>query len=106
MRGKYGVAGDPDYYPGTMVLRNKLGLRDERQLQDAESAFAAAAVEGLELHLGPFNLDHLCHLHRVLFGEVYDWAGGIAPRGHCQGHDTLLYQHPHQTGSYRPPCAD
>ncbi|MFT4246754.1 MAG: Fic family protein [Pseudomonas sp.] len=77
MRDKYGVGDDPDCYPGTNVLRNKLGIQDEHVLQEAEAAFAAASAESIELHLGPFTLEYLCQLHRALFRDVYEWAGDL-----------------------------
>jgi cell filamentation protein len=77
VRDKYGVNDDPDCYPGTIVLCNKLDIHDEELLQEAEAAFAALEAESIELHFGPFNLGYLRQLHRRLFGEVYEWAGDI-----------------------------
>ena len=77
MTSKYGAGNDPACYPGTDVLRNKLGIRDPGRLQEAEAAFAATAAETIEVDAPPFNLDYLRSLHRQLFDEVYEWAGDL-----------------------------
>lgn len=48
MSDKYGVGQDSYCYPGSTVLRNKLDIRDDSTLNDAEqqlSAVAAATIE-------------------------------------------------------------
>lgn len=77
MSGKYETGNDPACYPGTEVLKNKLGLRDQETLAAAEAEFAAAAVPGIEISAPPFDLGYLRSLHRQLFDEVYDWAGQV-----------------------------
>lgn len=77
MRDKYGVAGDPDCYPGTDVLINKLDLRDADLLAEAEAEFAATAAASLEITGPPFDFPYLCRLHRELFEELYGWAGEV-----------------------------
>src|SRR3546814_4749879 len=77
MRDKYGVSDDPHCWPGTSVLRNTLGIRDEATLADAEAEFAAVALQHIEIEAPPFDLDYLCRLHRQLFGDVYEWAGNL-----------------------------
>lgn len=77
MRDKYGVQDDPDCYPGTHVLRNKLGITDPDALAQAEAEFAAVAAENIEIKAPPFDLDYLCSLHRQLFSDVYEFAGHI-----------------------------
>lgn len=75
MHDKYGVDHDPACYPGTATLKNRLGLRDPALLAEAEAAFAAVAVESIEIGAPPFDFDYLCSLHAQLFGDVYGWAG-------------------------------
>ncbi|CAD0317457.1 Fic/DOC family protein [Xanthomonas hortorum] len=75
MKGKYAVVADPACYPDTGVLRNKLNIVDPDMLEAAEAAFAATAVQSIEIGAPPFDLAYLCSLHRQLFDEVYDWAG-------------------------------
>lgn len=65
--------------PDTGVLHNLIGARSWEQLLEREAAIVEART--LELHHRPvaetFDLDHLCTLHRRLFGDVYPWAGEI-----------------------------
>jgi cell filamentation protein len=68
---------DPYVYPGTNVLRNKLDLRDQAELD----VFERRATEiGLyrfnprKLKL-PIGVPRLKAIHKAIFGEVYDWAG-------------------------------
>ncbi|KTF41475.1 Fic/DOC family protein [Xanthomonas translucens] len=77
MSSKYAVSDDPACYPGTGVLRNKLNIIDPDTLQAAEAAFAATALETIEIDAPPFDLAYLCSLHRQLFDEVYEWAGTL-----------------------------
>ncbi|MCE4372211.1 Fic/DOC family protein [Xanthomonas hortorum] len=77
MKGKYAASADPACYPGTDVLINKLNIVDPEALKVAEAAFAATAVESIELGAPPFDLAYLRDLHRQLFDEVYDWAGRL-----------------------------
>lgn len=67
---------DPYTYPGTTVLRNKLGIADTEELDRFERAFVVQrAREGIPT--GAFDLTHLCAIHRHLFQDVYDWAGEL-----------------------------
>lgn len=59
-------------YPGTTILRNKLGIIDADELDALERRmFAARAAEGVLT--GDFDLAHLQAIHRHLFQDVYDW---------------------------------
>ncbi len=77
MSSKYASSDDAACYPGTGVLRNKLNITDPDTLQAAEAAFAATAVESIEIGAPPFDLAYLRSLHRQLFDEVYEWAGAL-----------------------------
>jgi cell filamentation protein len=70
----YGAFDDPYVYPGTSVLRNRLGIRDAEGLEVFEvEAAHARAEEGLPE--GNFDTAHYCAAHHQLFHDVYDWAG-------------------------------
>lgn len=68
------------FWPGTEVLRNKLGFRDAEELEAAEHVMTQ--VRRAEVRHGDANIDetfdaaHLrsC-LHFWLFQDVYSWAG-------------------------------
>ncbi len=68
---------DPYTYPGSDVLANKPGLRDEEALKQFE--YEKTAVRARELRdnpiAGKFDLDHLKAVHAHLFQDVYEWAG-------------------------------
>ncbi|HRX63377.1 MAG TPA: Fic/DOC family protein [Candidatus Competibacter sp.] len=70
-----------DHYldPETGILRNRLGIADESELDEAEASFVAWRSYELsqEPIAGRFDLAHLQAIHRHLFGDVYDWAGEI-----------------------------
>jgi cell filamentation protein len=76
----YTYNGSEDYcYPGTTVLKNKLGLKDDGLLLKAEREITS--IKLLMLYNTPadglFNLDHLCNIHRIIFEDIYEWAGRI-----------------------------
>lgn len=67
---------DPYAYPGTHVLRNRLGIADARKLDRIERRLVGDRIaEGVPL--GSFDLAHLRAIHRHLFQDVYDWAGEL-----------------------------
>lgn len=68
---------DPYLIPGSTCLLNNLGITDTHSLTEAEAEISAVATAGLvHTPVTPsFDFDHLCEIHRRLFGEVYPWAG-------------------------------
>ena len=64
-------------YPGTNVLKNKLGIRDLGILHEAERDYSAVRQAELvnQGGTGDFSFKHLCSIHKHLFGDVYSWAG-------------------------------
>ena len=72
-------AGDPYVYPGTDILRNIPGYRDAEDLNRFE--YEQSAARAFEVRAQPlpqrFDLNHLQHIHKHLFQDVYDWAGQI-----------------------------
>ncbi len=70
----YTASEDPLCYPATTVLRNKLDLRVQDELDEYEVAvFLTRADEPWPQ--GNFDHAHYYALHRHLFQDVYDWAG-------------------------------
>lgn len=60
----------------SQVLKNKLGITDEKELDIAESATVRANMNLLyESGFYDFSADGMCKLHRQLFSDVYEWAG-------------------------------
>jgi cell filamentation protein len=77
MDDKYGVGDDPYCYPGTFVLRNRLGLQDEAMLDQAERELSEIAAGNLSFEQAPYRLSTLQDIHKALFFDLYDWAGSI-----------------------------
>jgi cell filamentation protein len=70
----YEAIGDPYCYPGTTVLRNKLGIRDQNELEQFETDAAKQRADE-PLPVGRFTVRHYYAIHRHLFRDVYSWAG-------------------------------
>jgi cell filamentation protein len=79
---KYGYTyeGSENYcYPETDVLINKLGIRDDNALITAEREITS--IKLLKLYSMPlmneFNFNTLCNIHKIIFDDIYEWAGQI-----------------------------
>jgi cell filamentation protein len=63
-------------YPGTTVLKNIPGIRNQENLDRLEAdRVGQRSLELIECPLsGLFDLAHLKGIHRYLFQDVYEWA--------------------------------
>jgi len=70
---------DPYVYPGTSVLLNSRGLRDQPALTQFESDISVLALAELATTWlpGRYDLHHLKAFHQFIFGAVYPWAGQL-----------------------------
>ncbi len=61
------------------VLRNRLGITDSETLRRAESGISAVRIAQLATQSlpGDYDLAHLQAFHRLIFGDVYAWAGEL-----------------------------
>ena len=77
MSDKFGDERDPYLYPALNVLRNRLGIRQAKNLQQA--AFEMTALRAATLPLGPRvrGLPYLCAIHHQLYQDLFDWAGRL-----------------------------
>lgn len=66
-------------YPNSAVLINKLGIRDDRTLMQAESYYSAMRLMELEngIKFENVDFDFYLSIHKYLFQDIYDWAGQI-----------------------------
>ena len=67
---------DPYVYEGTNVLKNKLDIKDEATLEKAESDFVGLAAN--KLRHSDFIIENIqdgLKIHKILFSNLYDWAG-------------------------------
>ncbi|MGX5800388.1 Fic/DOC family protein [Bradyrhizobium sp. Arg314] len=72
----YAAKDDPLCYPGTTVLRNKLNIEDQAQLNEFELAlFLTRADE--EMPAGNLDYEHYKVVHHHLFQDICEWAGEI-----------------------------
>lgn len=80
--GRYDTSGlvEAQFEPGSRgrVLRNILGIKSSRQMDDAEASALKAAMDGLvarydEQHR--FTAADICDMHRRWLGGIYAWAG-------------------------------
>ena len=90
-------AGDPYVYPGTSILRNKLGITDPAFLDKQERALVALRIRR-SVPSGTFDLVHLRAIHRHLFQDVYDWAGELRTVEISKGSQQFQFRKFIQTG--------
>jgi len=74
---KYDAGNDPYCYPNTPVLKNKLGITDEKVFEEAERKITEISIHDVKYSDPPYGLKYLKNLHATLFFELYDWAGEI-----------------------------
>lgn len=80
MFGKYDVYTTVESiycYRGTKILRNKLGLKDDATLKEAENELVSVRQYALIMNpvKGRFSKNHLYSIHRYLFCDIYSFAG-------------------------------
>jgi cell filamentation protein len=70
---------DPYADPDSGVLRNLPEITVATDLARFEADVSAVRLAELERTpiVGGFDLEHLCAIHRRLFGDVYEWAGDL-----------------------------
>lgn len=88
------MSSDPYTDPTTGVLINKLGMTDADELSRAEADLTYLMLARLERRLlpGRYDLAHLCLFHRVIFGDIYPWAGELRTVTIAKGHAFCLPQ--------------
>jgi cell filamentation protein len=84
------------HYPGTAVLRNRLGYTDPHTLGQAEALIAATRMAELAANPinGHFDFAHLQAIHRHLLGDLYTWAGDIRTIDTTSGDLGILHDPP------------
>jgi cell filamentation protein len=70
----YDSGPDPYCYPGSSVLKNRLGLRDQAELDAFEALITAQRGEE-PLPRGRLGYAHYRAIHHHLFQDVFEWAG-------------------------------
>ena len=66
-------------YEDSFILKNKLGIKNQEELEEAERNITALRI--LQLKTGELrgepNFKYLCKIHKHIFGDIYPWAGKI-----------------------------
>lgn len=84
---------DPYSYRNSLVLINKLGVRNSHELEMIETTLSSIrAADGVPQ--GDFSYDHLKSVHKHLYQDVYDWAG--------EERKTSLTKHGSKDSIYQP----
>jgi cell filamentation protein len=86
----YAAEPDPYCYPGTTVLTNRLGTRDQSIL-DAFEAEMSSDRASEPLPPGRLSYRHYRAIHRHLFQDVYIWAGKIRTVRISKAQSTFCY---------------
>ena len=71
---RYDATEDPFCYPGTFILKNKAGLRNQDELDQFEQLMFLTRSEE-PLPDGTLDYIHYKRIHHHFFQDVYDWAG-------------------------------
>ena len=70
--------GDYFWPDAPEVLRNRLRIKDNYELGEAENRITHVRMYQIvaeDPQPDTIDLDHYCGLHRRIFGDIYDWAG-------------------------------
>lgn len=75
---RYDIA-DVYCYENSSVLKNKLGLQNQEELDAFEADITALRIIALDNNPvdGQFDLEHLKKIHFEVFQDIYEWAGKI-----------------------------
>lgn len=73
------TSSSDDCYPGTSVLINKLELKNQDALSYAEKISTTIRAVEIErdFQCASFSFQDYCDIHRILFGDIYEWAGNL-----------------------------
>lgn len=68
---------DPYLYENTEVLKNKLDIRTQDGLNDAEADYVVYRLKELAMNPlpGEYNTEHLLRMRHYIFQDLYEWAG-------------------------------
>jgi len=77
-------------YPGTGVLRNKLGITNQFALDKAEAEVVALRTS-TRPHFKEFTLPEMQAVHKHLLEPIFDWAGQIRTYTTIRGENPFLW---------------
>ncbi len=86
----YESGPDPYCYPGSSVLKNRLDIRDQAELDAYETLITAQRGEEA-LPSGRLGYAHYCAIHRHLFQDAFGWAGKLRTVRIAKGGSMFCY---------------
>ena len=86
----YDSASDPYCYPGTTVLINLANIREQKALDEFETAMVGERTNEALPH-GHLSVAHYRAVHRHLFRDVYGWAGKFRTVRLAKGGSAFCY---------------
>ena len=87
---RYNAIEDPLCYPSSHVLRNKVDIRDQAELDEFEQLMFDSRAEE-RLPGGDLDFPHYLALHHHFFQDVYDWAGQVRAIRTGKGNNWFCY---------------
>ena len=68
---------DPYFYEDVDILRNKLNIKNQEELDGAEANYVSLRLKELVLKPipGDYHTKHFLEIHRNIFQDIYEWAG-------------------------------
>ena len=68
---------DPYLYDDVDVLRNKLGIKSQALLDEAEADYVVYRLKDLAINPlpGDYHTDHFLKFHYTIFQDIFEWAG-------------------------------
>lgn len=82
---------DPYLYDDVPVLKNKLDIKQQSQLDDAESDYVVYRLKDLAMNPlpGSYHTEHFLAMHEFIFQDIYAWAGVPRTIAICKEEDIL-----------------
>ena len=64
-------------YEDCDVLKNLLGIKDMKLLNDAEADYVTYRLKEIAINplSGNYDYVHLLQMHKYIFQDMYEWAG-------------------------------
>ena len=68
---------DPYLYENSSVLKNKLGIKDQALLDEAEADYVVYRLKEIALNKlpGDYHTEHFFQMHEYIFQDIFEWAG-------------------------------
>lgn len=91
---------DPYLYDDVNVLKNLAGIKNAELLRTAEADITGMAMAAIyNYKYDKFNTETLKDIHRIIFGQIFDWAGEyrtiqMVKYEDVLGGDTVRYSYP------------